>query len=195
MWYRTAQYHTAPYHTQYRITPHHTAPPHPAPSRPIPSHPPRPNRPEPPPSPTPLTGPHHARKVELWGHGGCFLCSLSCHAVCLARGRDVHCVVPLARTDGSDWSRVCGFGLCALNILCRVTGLRPRHDCVWMWVGMGKAAAGGVVWPHTLCLGQVWSNRPLICVLKCFGCAVHGLQNRDRAAFRNFGRFSGPRES
>jgi hypothetical protein len=29
--------------------------------------------------------------------------------------------------------------------LCRVTGLRPRHDCDWMWVGMGKEAAGGVV--------------------------------------------------
>jgi hypothetical protein len=45
-------------------------------------------------------------------------------------------------------------------------------NCDWMWVKMGKAADEGAVWPHTPCLGQVWSNRPLICVLKCFGSAV-----------------------
>jgi hypothetical protein len=38
--------------------------------------------------------------------------SLSYHAVCLARGRVVHLVVPLARTDGSDGSD------CVVGFLC-----------------------------------------------------------------------------
>ena len=38
----------------------------------------------------------------------------------------------------------------------------------------------GVWFGHTPCLGQIWSNRPLISVLKCFGCAMRGLQNRDQ---------------
>ena len=52
-------------------------------------------------------------------------------------------------------------------------------------LGMGKAAAVGVVWPHTPWLGQIWSNRPLICVLMCFGCAVRRLLSAKSSRDRN----------
>ena len=76
---------------------------------------------------------------------------------------ELPCCVPCARASCSFSGAACShgrfgwFGLCSrvfvcrirsLFVLCRVTGLRPRHGCDWMWVGMGKAAAGGVVWPH-----------------------------------------------
>ena len=57
-------------------------------------------------------------------------------------------------------------------------GLRPRHDCDWMWVGMGKAAAWGCsLATHSMSGADLVKYAPHICVLKCFGCAVRGLQN------------------